>query len=231
MNILIAIVEDKETHAQELKKILKHWANQTNCTISMDYFESGSALLNSDFNAYDTAFLDIELDETMDGLALAQSLRKNNYRGSIIFLTSYKEYVFQGYDVQALHYLLKPIREEDIQKCMNMVLKLTRDSNYIFQYNNQTLKIPYHQILYFSSANHYIEIYTAEGMQRHKAKLADILSNLPYEFTKCHRSILVNMSHVAKIVKNEIYLSNGDKLPISNTYLEQVRTTFLNTIL
>jgi len=167
----------------------------------------------------------------MDGLALAQSLRKNNYHGSIIFLTSYKEYVFQGYDVQALHYLLKPIREDDIRKCMNVVLQLTRDNNYIFQYNNQTLKIPYHQILYFSSANHYIEIYTVEGVQMHKATLADILNNLPYEFTKCHRSILVNMSHVEKIVKNEIYLSNGNKLPISNTYLEQVRTTFLDTIL
>ncbi len=167
----------------------------------------------------------------MDGLSLAQFMRKGNYQGSIIFLTSYKEYVFQGYDVQALHYLLKPVKEQDIKKCMNMVYQLTKENNYIIQSNSQTIKIPYHQILYFSSANHYIEVYMSEISYSHKAKLSDMISHLPYHFAQCHRSILVNMNHVEKIVKNEIFLSNGAKLPISNTYLEDVRKTFLDTIL
>lgn len=197
----------------------------------MECFENANAFLKTNFDAYDVSFLDIQLDEAMDGLSLAQYLRKNNYQGSIIFLTSYKEYVFQGYDVQALHYLLKPVRENDIKKCMNMVYQLTRENNYIFQSNNQTIKIPYHKILYFSSANHYIDIYTLEATYSYKAKLADTISHLPYDFAQCHRSILVNMNHVEKIVKNEVFLSNGDRLPISSTYLEHVRKTFLDIIL
>ncbi|WP_313527474.1 LytR/AlgR family response regulator transcription factor [Anaerotignum sp.] len=231
MNILIAIIEDESIYAQQLTEMLEHWAKQLNCTLTLDYFKNASSFLQTNFNSYDVAFLDIQLDETMDGLSLAQFMRKGNYQGSIIFLTSYKEYVFQGYDVQALHYLLKPVKEQDIKKCMNMVYQLTKENNYIIQSNSQTIKIPYHQILYFSSANHYIEVYMSEISYSHKAKLSDMISHLPYHFAQCHRSILVNMNHVEKIVKNEIFLSNGAKLPISNTYLEDVRKTFLDTIL
>lgn len=231
MNILIAIIEDESIYAQQLTEILEHWAKQLNCTISLDYFKNANSFLQTNFNSYDVAFLDIQLDETMDGLSLAQFMRKDNYQGSIIFLTSYKEYVFQGYDVQALHYLLKPVKEEDIKKCMNMVYQLTKENNYIIQNNAQTIKIPYHQILYFSCANHYMEIYTSEATYSQKTKLTDIISHLPYHFAQCHRSILVNLNHVEKIVKNEIFLSNGTKLPISNTHLEDVRKTFLDTIL
>jgi len=231
MNIYIAVVEDELIYAEQLDKILNHWAKQLNCTLSLVHFKSASDFLKTDFNLYDVAFLDIQLYETMDGLSLAQSLRKNEYQGSIVFLTSYKEYVFQGYDVQALHYLLKPVQEQDIKKCMNMVYQLTKQKNYIIQNNNQTIKIPFHQIFYFSSANHYIDIYTLEATYSHKAKVADMISHLPYHFTQCHRSILVNLNHVEKIVKNEIFLSNGATLPISNTYLEHVRKAFLDTIL
>lgn len=231
MNIVIAMIEDESIFAEQLKEMLTHWAKQVNCTVSLDYFENANAFIKINFNVYDVAFLDIQLDGTMDGLCLAQYMRKNNYRGSIIFLTSFKEYVFQGYDVQALHYLLKPVKENDIKKCMNMVYQLARENNYIFQYNNETIKIPYHKILYFSSANHYIDIYTLEATYSHKAKLTDTISHLPYDFSQCHRSILVNMNHVEKIVKNELFLSNGNKLPISSTYLDHVRKTFLDTIL
>lgn len=231
MNIYIAVVEDELIYAEQLDKILNNWAKQLNCTFSLVHFKSAADFLKSDFNMYDVAFLDIQLDDAMDGLFLAQSLRKNDYQGSIIFLTSYKEYVFQGYDVQALHYLLKPVKENDIKKCMNTVYQLAKENNYILQYNNETIKIPFQKILYFSGANHYIDIYTSETTYSYKAKLANTISHLPYHFVQCHRSILVNMDHVEKIVKNEIFLSNGTKLPISNTYLEDVRKTFLDTIL
>lgn len=231
MKIHIAIIEDESVYAEQLKEILEHWAKQLNCTVVLDYFKNGTSFLNTKFVTYDVAFLDVELEETMDGLSLAQNMRRNNYQGSIIFLTNYKEYVFQGYDVQALHYLIKPIKDQEIEKCMNMVFQLSKKNNYIFQYNNQTIKIPYYQIIYFSSANHYIDIYTIDATYSHKAKLAEIKCHLPYEFTQCHRSILVNMNHVKKIIKNEIFLTNGTELPISNTYLDNVRKTFLNTIL
>jgi len=229
--IHIAIVEDEIIYAQQLKKILEHWAQQFNCTITVNYFKNTTSFLETTFDDYDLAFLDIQLNEAMDGLSLAQFMRKKNYQGSIIFLTSYKDYVFQGYDVQALHYLLKPIKEPDIIKCMTIVYQLTMENNYIFNHNNQTIKIPYHQILYFSSSNHYKDIYTTDKTYSFMSNLNDIKCHLPYYFVQCHRSILVNMNHIEKIVKNELFLSNGNKLPISSSCLEDVRKTFLHTIL
>ena len=231
MTINIAIVEDELIYAEQLKEILEYWSKQFNCSVTMDYFKDTNLLLENDFNVYDVAFLDIQIKDKMDGLSLAQLMRKKDYKGSIIFLTNYRDYVFQGYDVQALHYLLKPIDELDIKKCMNMVYQLTRENNYVLFSNNKTIKIPYQQILYFSSSNHYIDIKTVTTSYSHKAKIKDMKCHLPYHFVQCHRSVLVNINYVDKINKNNLILSNGEELPISNTYLEEVRTAFLSIIL
>lgn len=231
MTINIAIVEDELIYVKQLKEILESWSKQFHCTVTIDYFEDTNLLLENDFNVYNVAFLDIQIKDTMDGLSLAQLMRKKDYKGSIIFLTNYRDYVFQGYDVQALHYLLKPINELDIKKCMDMVYQLTTENNYIFFNNNKTIKIPYQHILYFSSSNHYIDINTTTISYSHKAKIKDMKCHLPYYFVQCHRSVLVNINYVDKINKNNLFLSNGEELPISNTYLEEVRTAFLSIIL
>ncbi|MDD3570552.1 MAG: LytTR family DNA-binding domain-containing protein [Lachnospiraceae bacterium] len=231
MTINIAIVEDENIFAKQLKEILEQWSKQLNCLVCIDYFKDTKLFLLNDFDNYDVAFLDIELNDTMDGLELAQLMREELYQGSIVFLTNYKEYVFQGYDVQALNYLLKPVKAEDIIKCMNIVYKLTRENAYVFNGNIESIKIPYSKILYFSSSNHYIDIYTTETTYSHRGKLADMKCHLPYNFIQCHRSILVNINHVEKIFKTDLVLVNGCTLPISGTYLEQIRTAFLSIIL
>jgi len=231
LTIRIAIVEDELIYAQQLKEILEQWAKQSNCLGCIDYFKNTKSFLLNDFYNYDVSFLDIELKDTMDGLELAQLMRKELYQGSIVFLTNYKEYVFQGYDVQALNYLLKPVKEEDIIKCMNIVYKSTRENAYVFNGNIESIKIPYSKILYFSSSSHYIDVYTTDTTYSHRGKLSDMKCHLPYNFIQCHRSILVNINHVEKIFKTDLLLVNGCTLPISGTYLEQMRTAFLSIIL
>lgn len=231
MTINIAIIEDEPIYAKQLKGILEQWAKQFNCLVCVDYFNDVKAFLLNDFDTYDVAFLDIELNDTMDGLELAQLMREKLYKGSIVFLTNYKEYVFQGYDVQALNFLLKPVKAEDIIKCMNIVFESIRENAYVFNSNIESIKIPYSKILYFSSSSHYMDIYTTETVYSHRGKLADMKCHLPYNFIQCHRSILVNINHVEKIFKTDLILVNGCTLPISGTYLEQIRTAFLSIIL
>lgn len=231
MTINIAVVEDEFIYVQQLKEILEQWSKQLNCWVSVNYFQEPHSFLANDIDTYDAVFLDIELKDTIDGFSLAQSMRKELYKGSIIFLTNYKEYVFQGYDVQALNYLLKPIDAIDIIKCMDRVYKLTGENNYVFSYNNKTIKIPYNKIIYFASSNHHIEVYTNDNTYSHRANLADIKCHLPHNFVQCYRSILVNINHIEKLFKTGLLLSTGETLPISSTYLEQIRTAFLSMII
>lgn len=67
MNILIAIIEDESIYAEQLTEVLEHWAKQLNCTISLDYFKNANSFLQTNFNSYDVAFLDIQLDEQWMG--------------------------------------------------------------------------------------------------------------------------------------------------------------------
>lgn len=112
MTINIGIVEDENLCQQQLIRLIKDWEQNTGITTNLktylsseDYFADTSAFC-ADTSAFCHAyFLDIQID-THSGMDIAQDLRKRGYTGEIIFLTAYQDYVFAGYDVQALNYIL-----------------------------------------------------------------------------------------------------------------------------
>ena len=153
--------------------------------------------------------MDILLDG-IDGVAAAHQLRGLGFQGQIIFLTASPEYVFDGYDVQALNYLLKPVAYDKIIRSLDYVEKMLNDDNYTFRHRGAVVRIPYSKIICFSSANHYTKIVTTEGNYNQLESIRTIFSHLPDRFHFCHRTVIVNIEHITMLNGRELALSNSE---------------------
>lgn len=222
----ICIVEDESTHVQHLCSLLHKWEHENRTALEIDSFSSEEKLLVKKEINYDIIFLDIRLGDK-DGLQVARSLRERNYTNALVFLTAYREYVFEGYNVHALNYILKPISYEELTSCLEYVQQTLRNASFVYQYRSTILQIPYQTILYFSSCNQYSEVVTQHGSYKQFRSLKSILPKLPTQFIRCHRTAIVNMHYIRSITKKEILLSSDITLPVSKTYLESVKQAFI----
>ncbi len=222
----ICIVEDEVQHLKHLITLLQKWEAANDHSLRIKYFSSGEDLLSKPLPSCHVFFLDIQLQK-ITGIDLARALRERGYTNEIVFLTAYREYVFEGYNVHALNYLIKPAQYEALDSCLQYVRKQLSDSCFQYRYKDSFFTIPYHDILYFSSSNHYVEIVTPNQRLKQVDSLKNILKFLPDFFVPCHRTLIVNIHHVQKIQHRELYLSNHDILPISNTYVKQVESAFI----
>lgn len=195
----IVVIEDQSAELEKLSNALLLWKQQSTIAYSTEAFSSGELYLEQedteDFP--DLFFLDIQLPG-MDGLAVARHLREVGYRGYIIFLTAFHEYVFEGYNVHAFHFLLKPVNPDALCTCMNEIIKELSEASYIFQDKQNTIQIPYREILTFSSRLHYVDILTADNLFCQYTTLGKIMDDLPDYFIRCHRSHIINMQHIIK---------------------------------
>jgi DNA-binding LytR/AlgR family response regulator len=229
MKLTISILEDQPTEAEHLKSILNKWSLQTNCELTIsEYFSGEDFFEENDITSYQTFsvfFLDIQLKK-MNGLDVAKKLRKEGYQGAIIFLTAFREYVFCGYEVHAMNYLLKPVKEEPLFLCLDEIAKNLSSSSYLYKYKQDIISIPYKDILSFSSSLHYIDILTVSEHFCQYATLNNVLEYLPQEFIRIHKSCIVNMAHIYKISGSTIVLSNHMTAQIGRSYTKSVIASF-----
>ena len=227
MNVHVTIIEDEESFAQDLTEKIKNWfqAHHQEAIVKW-YSSSHPVFFTNSYLATDVYFLDISLKEE-NGVDIAKKLRTNNYKGHIIFLTGFQEYVFEGYSVRALDYLLKPIDPMKLDRDLKLITEELSDQNYMVRTRSEMYKIPYKEILYISSNNHSIEIVTEKEKFRQMISLREVLAHLPAYFLQCHRTIIVNMKAVISLTDNWIILSGKEELPVGKKYLEQIRSTFL----
>lgn len=230
MNIHITIIEDEESFAHDLTMKINAWFHTRQIEAHIEWYPSSHHIFFTNcYNETDVYFLDISLKEE-NGVDIARKLRERNYKGHIIFLTGFREYVFEGYSVHALDYLLKPIDPSKLNRCLEIITDELSDQNYIVRTKSELLKIPYKEILYISSSNHSIEIITENGVQRQIIGLKEVLSHLPQYFQQCHRTIIINMKKVTRLSENQVILINNESLPIGKKYLKNIRDAFLSSL-
>ena len=123
MTYQIAICDDEEKQRAYIKSLVEGWLRQTfHHTKIQEYASSEQFLFEQAYDRTQILFLDIEM-EKMDGIALAREIRKHNRQMQIIFVTGYMEYIQEGYDVEALHYLLKPVSQEKIDSVLDRAVE------------------------------------------------------------------------------------------------------------
>lgn len=111
----IAYCEDEPAQRSRMELLLRTFAERKRLPLTVEAFSDSAAFLFQYPGSYpfDLIFLDIDLGG-MDGMALARKIRETDSEVPILFLTNHKEYVFEGYEVQAFRYLLKPVTEDTL---------------------------------------------------------------------------------------------------------------------
>ena len=168
---------------------------------------------------FDLYLLDIEMKEGVSGLELARWLYDQGVREKIIFITGNPEYALRGYDVEPLHYLLKPVRRERLEEALGRALKKRGMQTVLFQRGGKGVPLPLGEIRYLESRNHGVVVYLADSEQAFSFSLTEAERLLPaVTFCRCHKSYLVNLAWVERATHAGVLLKNGRQLPMSQTF-------------
>ncbi len=213
----IAICDDEPQCRQQAVQAVH--ACTRSLDILTDVFENGNAFLQSfRKNPYDLVFLDIEMPE-IDGISLARRLRELSRDVPIVFLTSHIEYALEGYEVNALRYLTKPIQSDKLHELLGYVMERMQEQRMLWlKTDGGEERVPVKDILCLEAQNQNILIRTADREYTVRYNLGEYEKELSQDgFFRIHRGYLVSLRHVKSLGKHELTLSDGTVLPVSRT--------------
>lgn len=167
-----------------------------------------------DKSDYDILLLDIEMGG-MDGVSMAKELRRVDDAVQIIFITGYSDYISEGYDVAALHYLVKPVREEKLFSVLDRAAeKLLKNERMLtFEVGGEMLRVPIYQIRYTDVFGNYVTIHALSDVTV-KMTLGELEKQLDERFYRVGRSTIINLTQISRVTKTEIKLSDGTAIPL-----------------
>lgn len=234
----VALCDDNNNAIERYAQLIFRIAKKNKIEIELSSFNSGESLLFQYIDApeqVDIIYLDIVMDKT-DGMATARKLRDCKCQAQIIFLTGCEEYVYEAFDVNAIHYLLK--EETSIDKFEEVFLKAAdlalkkENEQFTFEFDGETGVIPMEQISYFEIWQRIVTVHYGEGkagkFYASMEQLEDRLSGK--DFVRTHRSFLVHLPYIVKFQRQSLRLRNGEEIPIGITYMQSLKRTFSDYI-
>ena len=215
--IRIAIVEDAAFDRQVLRDCLREYGQETGTELQITEFTGGTAFLEQYQEDLDLIFMDIMMDG-LDGLTTARKLRRRDDKVLLVFVTSMLQYAVQGYSVDAMDFIVKPVTYTGLKLCMDRVVRRLNEATPVrlrFTNREGTHSVDAAEICYIESLEHKIVVHTVQGEIQSDMSLAaaeKMVKALP--FFRCHVSYLVNLRYVDRVSGNDVWV-NGDRLAIS----------------
>lgn len=234
----IAICEDEPAMIREneamICRILEARCFQQNVDFSVVSFSTAEALLSSlqkQCTAFHLLLLDIRLVRE-NGVELAAYLREIHIDCSIIYITSYEEYMPDSFATRPLDYLIKPVDEKKLAKAVDWDLRRNyRPQQITLPVKGGFRKAAVRDILYGEAVNHKSAVYLPEETVPVNLSFRDLLARLPGDaFCQCHHSFAVNLNHVHKQTAHGLLLDTGIELPVSRTYRQDFVKCFVSFI-
>lgn len=230
MPFKIAICDDEACEIESLSQMVKEWSRTSGYACTLCSFPSAEAFLFEYENdkTFDLLLLDIEM-KALSGLDLARRIRADGCRCEIIFITSHFEFAGEGYEVDALHYLAKPIAGNRLAAVLSKAAKrlLAEPPFILISAEGGTIKLYTADIIYVEAFLHYLCICARQGEYRIKESLSAFAKRLPDGFFRIHRSYLVSLKYVAKITRTGIFMENGRELPLARGKYDAVNLAFI----
>lgn len=230
----IAVCDDEQTQQKLFEKYLREWAGSRKKAIDIRCFCSGESFLFAweDEQDYDLLILDIEMGR-VSGMELARRIRECNEEIPIMFATGYAEYMQCGYDVSAIQYLLKPIQKEKFFQVLDRIQSRKKRRPRLFLETEEgSIAIFCDDIWYAEAAGHRCILYTDTDSYTLKCSIGTLETQAdgePYRnfLIKCHRSYLVNVTHISCLAKGDLVMDNNVRLPVSRSFAKQVKDAFV----
>ncbi len=221
----IAICDDEKSDIELIQKYCEQYSSD----FSISSFICGEDLLIAFKNEYfDLVFLDIEMGK-MNGLEVGRQLAKLQPRPVVIITTQSLNYAVRGYGI-ALRYLLKPITYDTFCHIMRLALDHILPYRLNVVINKAQIFIPICDIVFFEVLRHQVVIHLRAGeVLSMRGSLSDIMAQIPSgQFSQPHKSYYINMDYVDKLMRQEIILTNGARIPVGRSRKEVFQSQLLD---
>ncbi|MDT8715359.1 response regulator transcription factor [Clostridium sp. 19966] len=228
----IAICDDEAVQIKYIENLVKVWSKEKADTCCIEGIYSAEEFLfkYEDGNPFDLIILDIQMKD-INGIELAKKIRFTDKNVKIIFLTGVKDYVFDGYEVGAARYILKPLKENEFFQLLDAIMEeITNnpDNYFVFSYLGENMKLSYKDIIKIEVQGHYINMLTVDKEYTWKESLLKMVEKLKDKgFVLANRSALVNVMHIDRITKEECILCKNIIVPISKRSYKEVNQAFI----
>ena len=219
----IAVCDDEELFRIEFISVLDKVL--INAEYDIDTFSGGSSLYEAFLkNPFDLVFLDIEMPG-IDGITLAKRLRAVSENVQIVFLTSHIEYALEGYEVNALRYLVKPVDMNKLSEVLKYIQDKKNNSRQIMiKQEGEDIVIDISDVIYMESMDKNVRIVTSKSEYITRYNISDYEEELKNSgFLRIHRGYLISLSKVKKIVKNDVVMDGDISLPVSRSNIKTLK--------
>ncbi len=231
----VAVCEDRDEEAAWLCGVIRRWSAENGIPAEITpYADAASFSFALEDALFDALFLDIKMPGE-DGVTLAKRLREQAYDMSIVFVTGEKEYVMEGYEVEAVNYLIKPVEEEQVFQCLNRICERNskQEPFVLLKTEDAVVKLQQREIYLVEVFGHKL-VYTTE---RGEFEVVSTMKSARQElledwFVICHRGVLVNLLHVDFVGKNHLVLADDRRdfcreVPVSRRMYGEVNDAFI----
>ena len=232
----IAIVDDLAAERTLLKELLERQLQRRNVQADILEYESSETFLEAAWKApFTAAFLDIYMNG-MTGMEAAKKLRETNTDCLLVFTTTSTDHALEGFQVRAMHYLVKPFAEEELERLTDEMLeRIPHPDKYMdVKVGGSDIRLCYQNILYAEHFAHVIQIHTTAGKtlatrQPFKTFVEPLKDDR--RFFVCGRGVVVNLEHAEDFEDASFRMADGSRVYVSQELLKSARQVFMEFLL
>ncbi len=221
----IALLEDDEQEKEQFLAALHEWdpTRDAECYSSIEDLMEGAK--RSPY--FTVAFLDVYLPME-SGIDAAKKMRTISPRTELVFVTTSQAHAIEAFNMNALHYIVKPISSADIREVFERIRKNNnRRPAICLKSNNAARMIHFEDIAYIASDNHQVQIHLRKGgMISVYMRLSDIQEQLDESFLKVQRSVIVNADFIERMTAETCVLKNKEVISLSRKDRSEIRRAY-----
>lgn len=227
----IAICDDEPNQLEILSDCVRRFSETKGLSLQISLFPSAEKFWFSwEKDSFSVILLDIQM-QGQSGMELARQLRQEGDSSAIIFITGLPDYIGEGYDVSAVHYLIKPIDEKKLFSALEKAISSAQKQpkKLIFTSGGENIVLSAQEIEYAEAFSHTALLSLGDSSFEITQSFGSVLPVLEKEgFVRCHRSYAVNISHIHSIKKYEIALDSKKTVPVSRRLYDEVNRAFIS---
>lgn len=213
----IAIVDDSQEDRDLLKSYIHRYSQENSEQLDVAVFQSGIDLIEEYGSGYDVLFLDVEMPG-INGMELAKEIRRKDDSVGIIFVTNMAQYAINGYEVNAIDFMIKPVAYFNFSQKLEKAIRFSenrREKEMLLSGEDGITRIKASDIYYIEKSKNYLLYHTKKGVFTARGTMQTIRTELErFSFFECMTGCLVNLRYIQKIGKDSVFLDK-DELPMS----------------